>query len=166
MRRRWSAKKQEQEKENAMTARSALKTRSRPSPRRLAPARLARTSPSRTARLGRPRGRTIHTPGLDRDPPDADNYGVIWLDCAGQPVADALESLMRLVEELDGSLNVLDRAPTHVIALVHLPRESFARFRGALALAGGSFIGEGSEDQVADTVFILSQASGGSAEGR
>jgi hypothetical protein len=147
------------------TAAKTIRSSRLPSPRAPAQARPARSCSS--PRRARPaaRARITLTPGSAKAP-DADNYGVIWLDCCGQPVAEALGHLMQLVEELGGELRLLDEAPTHAIALVHLPRASFARFRGALALAGGSFIGEGGEDQTADTVFILSQASGGLGEGR
>lgn len=83
---------------------------------------------------------------------------MIWLDCCGRPIASALDSLRELVAELDGRLSILEETATFAVAQVRLPRASFIRFRGAMALAGGALLNEGEKDTDAEAVFIMSQA--------
>ena len=89
----------------------------------------------------------------------ADDFGVIWLDCGGQPVREALTSLVHLAVELEGIVTVLDQSTTYVVALVKLPRTSFARFQGALMLAGGQVIEGGGQGETSETVFLVSQSA-------
>jgi hypothetical protein len=99
------------------------------------------------------------TKPLRETPPDADDFGVIWLDCGGQPVREALGSLVHLAVELEGIVTVLDQSTTYVVALVKLPRASFARFQGALMLAGGQVIEGGGQGETSETVFLVSQSA-------
>jgi len=88
-----------------------------------------------------------------------DDFGVIWLDCGGRPVREALTSLVHLAVDLEGIVTVLDQSTTYVVALVKLPRASFARFQGALMLAGGQVIEGGSQSETTETVFLVSQSA-------
>jgi hypothetical protein len=129
------------------------------------PARARRSKPAArplTSRQSSPRrDRAAHTQPL-RQPAgetlDADNFGVIWLDCGGRSIIDALGGLMDLAGELGGDVRVLDQTLTYAVALVRMPPDSFTRFRGALVLAGGSFIDDTHDEIMAHTVFLLSQA--------
>lgn len=138
-----------------MPRQSAARTQTAPKARRSRPA----AQPLTSRRTSPRRARAAHTQPL-RTPSaetlDADNFGVIWLDCGGRPVLEALGSLMDLAGDLGGDVRVLDQTSTYAVALVRMPPEGFARFRGALALAGGSFVDETNDQTQAHTVFLVS----------
>lgn len=139
-----------------MTRQSAARAQSLVPARRSKPAAQPLTSRKPSPR----RGRAAHTQPL-RQPAgetlDADNFGVIWLDCGGRSIIDALGGLMDLAGELGGDVRVFDQTSTYAVALVRMPPESFTRFRGALVLAGGSFIDDTHDQTMAHTVFLISQ---------
>src|SRR5262245_47043044 len=83
---------------------------------------------SATRRRPEPAARARITPAQPVSPLQADDFGVIWLDCGGQPVREALASLTGLAAELEGEVKLIEEAPTYAVALVSLPPASFARF--------------------------------------
>jgi hypothetical protein len=131
-----------------------------PSQRRTASPRPAPVSTRRPRQTARPAAAATAQASAKplREAPDADDFGVIWLDCGGRPVAEALGSLVDLATELEGNVTVLDQSSTYAVALVKLPRASFARFSGALMLAGGQVVEGGGQGETAETVFLVSQS--------